>query len=316
MNDIAQQAKQLLYHQGSPTRRAVPRVCPMLAGGHHQMVGEGDAAIAAWRLEGEDLGGPAVLLVHGWEDDTTLWTALTQALQARGKAVIGFDLPAHGYSAGDVCSVDLTADAIARVVGALGPVDAVACHSFGGVGLAGALMQGLDVKNVVLIAPPTFQAGQYERQWRRHGVNDELVAAALALGQENGHFFDLVKVAKDFTPDAFLSTPSTTPNALRKMPAKPRKRGRMLSFGPLMAWATARLSKMMRWWQWRRLGCWGDQTGSRTDTRNPPSADLSNVKLPPCERAASLARARPKPTPLRFWLRAGSRREKGLSASS
>jgi pimeloyl-ACP methyl ester carboxylesterase len=204
MNDIASQAKQLLYHQGSPTRRAVARVCPVLASGDHQMVGEGDAALAAWRLEGEDLGGPAVLLVHGWEDDTSLWTPLVQALQARGKAVIGFDLPAHGYSAGDVCSVDLTADAIARVVGALGPVDAVACHSFGGVGLAGALLAGLDVKNVVLIAPPTFQAGQYERQWRRHGVSDDLIAAALALGHETNHFFDLVKAARDFTADALF----------------------------------------------------------------------------------------------------------------
>jgi pimeloyl-ACP methyl ester carboxylesterase len=204
MNDIASQAKQLLYHQGSPMRRAVPRVCPVLSGGDHLMIGEGEEAIAAWRVEGEDLGGSAILLVHGWEDDTSLWTPLTQALQSAGKAVIGFDLPAHGYSAGNVCSVDLTGDAIARVIKTLGPVDAIACHSFGGVGLAIALMAGLEVKRVVLIAPPTFQAGQYERQWRRHGVSDELVAAALALGHENNHFFDLVKVAKDFTPDALF----------------------------------------------------------------------------------------------------------------
>jgi pimeloyl-ACP methyl ester carboxylesterase len=204
MNDIAIQAKQLLYHKGSPTRRAVARVCPLLANGEHQMVGEGDEAIAAWRLDGEAFHKPAVLLVHGWEDDTSLWTPLVHALYEGGRNVIGFDLPGHGYSDGEACNVDLAADAIARVIARLGPVDSIAGHSFGGVAIAGALVAGLDVGNVVLISPPTFQTGQYERQWRRHGVSEDLIAAALELGRETNHFFDLVKVARGFTADALF----------------------------------------------------------------------------------------------------------------
>jgi pimeloyl-ACP methyl ester carboxylesterase len=204
MNDIATQAKQLLETQSSPTRRPVPRVCPVMSSGYHQMVGGGENQIAAWRLEGEELGAPAALLIHGWGDDTSLWTPMVEMLQARGKAVVAFDLPAHGYSQGEKCSVERTAAAIVAVVAALGPVDSVASHSFGGVGLAGALIAGLDVKNVVLISPPTYQAGQFERHWRRDGVKEDLIAAALDYGHTHDHFFDLEKAAKDFKPDALF----------------------------------------------------------------------------------------------------------------
>jgi pimeloyl-ACP methyl ester carboxylesterase len=204
MTDIATQAKQLLSQSGSPMRRAVPRVCPVLALGYHQMVGEEGQQIAAWRLEGDDLGGPATLLVHGWEDDNSLWTPLVKLLQERGKAVVAFDLPGHGYSQGDACNLALSIEAINAVIEVLGPIDSVATHSFGGVALAGALMANLQVKSVVLISPPTFQAGQYERSWRRHGVPEDLIAAALALGHADNFFFDMEKVATDFTPDALF----------------------------------------------------------------------------------------------------------------
>jgi pimeloyl-ACP methyl ester carboxylesterase len=200
MNDIAIQAKQLLNQGGQPTRRAVPRVCPLLARGHHMMVD----GIASWRLEGEVLGEPAALLIHGWEDDTSLWTPLVEMLQARGKAVVAFDLPGHGYSQGEACSIDLTARAIESLVRAQGPIDGAATHSFGGVGLAGALIGGLDLKSVVLIAPPVYQDKQYERGWRRHGVSDALIKAALDLGHKENVFFDLEKAAQNFTPDALF----------------------------------------------------------------------------------------------------------------
>jgi pimeloyl-ACP methyl ester carboxylesterase len=204
MNDIATQAKQLFEAQSSPTRRPIPRVCPVLASGYHQMLGQAGQKIAAWRLEGEELGGPATLVIHGWGDDTSLWTPLVEMLQARGKAVVAFDLPAHGYSQGETCNVDLTVAAIMAVVEAMGPVDSVASHSFGGVGLSGALMAGLDIKNVVLISPPTYQAGQFERHWRRDGVSEDLIIAALALGQAEDRFFDMEAVAKDFKVDALF----------------------------------------------------------------------------------------------------------------
>lgn len=168
------------------------------------MVGKEGAKIATWRLEGDALGAPAALLIHGWEDDNSLWTPLVDMLQARGKAVVGFDLPGHNYSQSEGCDLTMTVEAIFDVVAAQGPVDSVATHSFGGVGLAAALMAGLDIKAAVLISPPTFQAGQYARSWRRHGVDEALIEAALAMGHAQDFFFDMVKVAANFTPDALF----------------------------------------------------------------------------------------------------------------
>jgi pimeloyl-ACP methyl ester carboxylesterase len=204
MTDIATQAKQLLNQSGAPVRRAIPRVCPILALGDHRMIGPPDHQIASWRLEGDQLGGPATLLVHGWEDDTSLWTPLVKVLQARGKAVVGFDLPGHGYSQGSACTLQMTVAAIKAVIADQGPVDSVATHSFGGVGLAGTLHEGLDVENVVLISPPTYQAGQYERAWRRHGVSEDMIVAALDIGHAQNLFFDLAKVAQNFTARALF----------------------------------------------------------------------------------------------------------------
>jgi pimeloyl-ACP methyl ester carboxylesterase len=168
------------------------------------MIGPEGTQISTWRLEGEDLGGHAALLVHGWEDDNSLWTPLVETLQARGKAVVAMDLPGHGYSQGDACGLELTIAAIKAVVAACGPVNSVATHSFSGMALTKALADGLDVKNVVLIAPPARQAGQFERVWRRYEINEELIAAALAMGEVEGRFYDLATLAPNLKADALF----------------------------------------------------------------------------------------------------------------
>jgi pimeloyl-ACP methyl ester carboxylesterase len=204
MTDIANQAKHLLTQSGSPKRRAVPRVCPLLAQGEHRMIGDEGAQISTWRLEGEELGGPATLLVHGWEDDNSLWTPLVEVLQARGKAVVAIDLPGHGYSQGDACNLALAVRAVLDVARAAGPIDSIASHSFGGVALVQALLDGLDVSSVVLISPPTDQGGQYERSWRRHRVPEELIEAALKIGRDDNFFFNMAEVVGDLTQDALF----------------------------------------------------------------------------------------------------------------
>jgi pimeloyl-ACP methyl ester carboxylesterase len=165
--------------------------------------GNGDC-IATWRLEGETLGAPATLLVHGWEDDNSLWTPIVRALQGAGKAVIGLDLPGHGYSQGETCTVASTAQALVDVIAAQGPVDSIITHSFGGVGLAAALMRGVKIEAAVLISPPTYQSQQYERAWRRHGVEEAVIAQALALGDAQSAFFDMEEVARNFEPSALF----------------------------------------------------------------------------------------------------------------
>ena len=205
MNDVATQAKTLLSRSGAPTRRAIPRVCPQFERADYQLVPLDDGhKIATWVLEGARYQEPAILLVHGWEDDNSLWSPLVDMLHQRGRTVIAFDLPGHGYSQGDGCNLELAAAAITTLARNLGPVSGVCVHSFGGPALVKALQSGLDVPSVALISPPVDQAGQYERSWRRHGVDETLIEAALVQGRADNVFFDLAEAAKTMTAQALF----------------------------------------------------------------------------------------------------------------
>ena len=62
-----------------PARRAEPRLADCLASVDRTLVPSPQGPVAAWRIG----DGPAVLLVHGWEDDNSLWAPLIDALVVR-----------------------------------------------------------------------------------------------------------------------------------------------------------------------------------------------------------------------------------------
>ncbi|MBY0531825.1 MAG: alpha/beta hydrolase [Xanthobacteraceae bacterium] len=129
-----------------------------------------DTWVQAWRW-GE---GPAVLVVHGWEDDHHCFDAIIAALMKRGHAVVAFDLPAHGKSGGTQSTIPLAAQAVAGVAEALGPVRAVAGHSLGGAAATFAITQGwLDVERVAVIAAPTGPTYMLNAIAKRFGMSDE-----------------------------------------------------------------------------------------------------------------------------------------------
>jgi pimeloyl-ACP methyl ester carboxylesterase len=142
-------------------------------------VSTGDTWVAAWRW-GE---GPAVLLVHGWEDDHRCFAPLLAALRARGQAVVAFDLPAHGMSGGRRTNLVAAVHAVRDVVDRLGPVRAVVGHSLGAAAATLAVAAGLDVQRVVAMAAPISVArildGIASRlglgQARREGIEQDLV---------------------------------------------------------------------------------------------------------------------------------------------
>jgi pimeloyl-ACP methyl ester carboxylesterase len=191
-------AREMLAQVGTIRRRAVPRVSEWFANQEPQSVTCGADSVAAWRL-GE---GPAVLLVHGWEDDSSLWTPLIGVLLDAGCAVVAMDLPGHGQSLGEGCDVGRTAAAILAVAQALGPVRAVCTHSFSGAGLAVALQRRLDIECACLIAPPVDQREQFRRQAARHAVPDDLIEAAVRVRPD---WFDLAAVVTGLrTPALFV----------------------------------------------------------------------------------------------------------------
>src|SRR5690606_4402721 len=135
---IDDQARALLKEVMTPKRRARQRIAEPLRNAEQVEIETPAGKVAAWR-HGE---GPAVLLVHGWQDDNSLWSPLISALAELGIASVAFDLPGHGFSHGDQCRPMLAAEVLKAVAAELGPIDAVVTHSFGGPVTGYALQNG------------------------------------------------------------------------------------------------------------------------------------------------------------------------------
>lgn len=120
--------------------------------------------IAAWSFGPTAPGTPAVLLVHGWEDDHLSWASLIDQLVARGYRVIAPDLPGHGRSPADYTGLPILAAGIAAVareaekigaVSAAQPFRAVIAHSLGGTAtLIAASEMGLRAERFAIMAAP------------------------------------------------------------------------------------------------------------------------------------------------------------------
>jgi pimeloyl-ACP methyl ester carboxylesterase len=129
-----------------------------------------DTWVQAWRW-GE---GPAVLVVHGWEDDHHCFDAIIAALVKRGQAVVALDLPAHGKSGGTQSTIPLAAQAVAGVADALGPVRAVVGHSLGGAAAAFAITEGwLEVERAAIVSAPTGPTYMLNAIAQRFGMSEE-----------------------------------------------------------------------------------------------------------------------------------------------
>lgn len=192
---IDEQARALLAEVTTPKRRARQRIAEPLRNAEQIEIETPAGKIAAWRL-GQ---GPAVLCVHGWQDDNSLWSPLIQAFADIGVACVAFDLPGHGFSEGDRCAPSVAAAALEKVAAQLGPIDAVVTHSFGGPVTGLALLNGFNVRRVVLIAPPRGRNKGWFRMAEERGIPVGVVHRARELhladvGHERANF-DLAAVA-------------------------------------------------------------------------------------------------------------------------
>jgi pimeloyl-ACP methyl ester carboxylesterase len=162
-----------------PRRGGEPQLAEPLVGVERHMVPTPHGAVAAWRVG----DGPAVLLVHGWQDDSSLWSALMAALLEAGRAVVAFDFPAHGFSEGDRGLTYELVDAAHAVVDELGPIDAIVAHSFAGGGSALAISEGLPAERLVLVATPLWHANatRFHRVAAQFGYPTEVADRARAI---------------------------------------------------------------------------------------------------------------------------------------
>lgn len=172
-----------------PRRRDEPRLAPVFEHREMHRVPTAHGRVAAWRIG----DGSAALLLHGWEDDHTLWAPLVDALVADGRAVIACDFPGHGFSEGEISYGAEWADTCLALAAALGPVDAIVAHSAGCGPSMMATTEGLEVDRAVLVAPPIRSGNRWQRVAERMGVAPEVAAEAQAryearIGPERAAF--------------------------------------------------------------------------------------------------------------------------------
>jgi pimeloyl-ACP methyl ester carboxylesterase len=168
--------ERVLLRVTTPRRAREPQLAAPLVDVDRVMVPTPAGAVAAWRLG----DGPATMLIHGWQDDSSLWSPLMEALQQASMPFVAFDLPAHGFSEGDRGLPFELVDAAHAVVDALGPVDALVAHSFAGGGSALTISEGLPAERLVLIAPPLWpsNATRFHRVAAQYGYPTEVADRA------------------------------------------------------------------------------------------------------------------------------------------
>jgi len=112
--------------------------------------------IAAWRWG----SGPTVVLVHGWGGFGGQLQGFVEPLVTSGHAVIAFDAPSHGFSAGGQLGPSHAtlfefADALVEVASGAGDIAAVIAHSGGCAAVGWAMWKHptLRPERLVFLAP-------------------------------------------------------------------------------------------------------------------------------------------------------------------
>lgn len=155
-------------------------------------------------------GRQNVLLVHGWESNTSRWKSLVEKLLSEGFGAIALDAPAHGDSSGKRFNQFVYGEAIMKLAEKYKPAYAVG-HSLGGSTL---LIQHHQeripyIQKMVLLAPASEMKSIANFLQEKMGLSSELLVDVEKLFQaEFGydfHGFSLKKFTRDFElPSLFI----------------------------------------------------------------------------------------------------------------
>lgn len=126
------------------------------------------------RLSGFTAGdGPLVILIHGWGERAASLGGFIVPLSEAGCRVVGFDLPAHGRSAGQISHPLDAAAALREVAHHFGGAHAVIAHSLGATAALRAMSEGLPVNRAVLMAPNVDAGSALDTFQRLFGLPDK-----------------------------------------------------------------------------------------------------------------------------------------------
>ena len=131
--------------------------------------------------------GPVVLFVHGWSGRGSQVAAFVRPLCRAGYRVMAVDAPGHGETPGNRTNILECARVLQAVEQSYGPLHGVITHSFGGMVLAYAMVQGLAVGRAACIAAPARVEFLVERFARIMAMPDTVVTN---LGERLEQRFD------------------------------------------------------------------------------------------------------------------------------
>lgn len=180
-----------LFRPSATTERASDLFCTPFPGSRRRALQAptGGAVETALDIEGQriqayawgDPGAqPYVLFSHGWSSHGTRFLPWVEPLRAAGHAVVAFDQPAHGRSAGRRTHLPGFVRTLSGVARHFGPAAAVVGHSLGGAAAAVALAEGLDAERAVLVAPAADPAAAIARFAATLGLSQRICARMLA----------------------------------------------------------------------------------------------------------------------------------------
>lgn len=112
-----------------------------------------------WGLE-----GPVVYLVHGWGGVAGQLDAFVEPLLAAGYRVVSFDAPGHGKSPQSLAGPGRStlpefSESLSAAVDRFGEAHAVIAHSFGAAAVVLAILDGLPVERLAVVAPVSDPMG-------------------------------------------------------------------------------------------------------------------------------------------------------------
>lgn len=147
--------------------------------------------------------GESVLLIHGWESNSSRWAELVSELQNRNYTVLSLDAPAHGYSEGNLFDVPVYAEAVAQLIAKHKPHYAIG-HS---VGASTLIFQhyvypNKVLKKMVLLAPPAKMSNLMSGFQKQLGLKAELMRALEEFFIEKFGYsfqeFSMLNFSRDF----------------------------------------------------------------------------------------------------------------------
>jgi len=124
------------------------------------------------------LGGPQVLLVHGWSGRGSQLGAFIEPLLDAGFEVNWFDLPAHGQSTGEQSGLVDAVEAVQAVTQWLGGAHTVIAHSMGAAATTLAAARGAEIGRMVYLCPPDDVGSFLAAVGRKIGLPEAVIDQA------------------------------------------------------------------------------------------------------------------------------------------